>query len=225
MDQQAIRYLKRKYCSLAVKKQIDALKKGNQLPKISILTALSMLTKAWNSIPDGTFTNYFKKSGISEIPIEKALNDEDDPFASLHVEEDVMESLKDDLEMMKEKFHENYGMTAEELLDIDFEISVTSALSDADIIAEISGHVDTDEEEESVDEEQPTDCISKPLFKDVMDTVTILEDYSLFSNFGANLIKALKDEDCAFDFDCKHFNKKKDKKKKRTRCFLIPQSL
>ena len=24
---------------------------------------------------------------------------------------------------------------------------------------------------------------------------------------------------------CKHFNKKKDKKKKRTRCFLIPQSL
>ena len=202
MDQEVIRYLKRKYCSLAVKKQIDALKKGNQLPKISILTALSMLTKAWNPIPDETFTNYFKKSGISEISMEKALNDEDDPFASLHVEEDVMESLKDDLEMMKEKFHENYGTTAEELLDIDFEISVISALSDADIIAEISGHVDTDEEEEFDDEEQPTDCISKPLFKDVMDTITVLEDYSLFSNFGANLMKALKDEDCAFDLDC-----------------------
>ena len=161
-----------------------------------------MLTKAWNSIPDGTFTNYCKKSGISEISMKKALNDEDDSFASLHVEEDVMESLKDDLEMMKEKFDENYGMTAEELLDIDFEISVTSALSDADIIAEIPGHVDTDEEEECDDEEQPTDCISKPLFKDVMDTITVLEDYSLFSNFGANLMKALKDEDCAFDLDC-----------------------
>ena len=94
-----------------------------------------MLTKAWNSIPDGTFTNCFKKSGISEKLMEKVLNDEDDPFASLDVEEDVMESLKNNLEMMKGKFHENYGMRAEELLDIDFEISVTSASSDADIIA------------------------------------------------------------------------------------------
>ena len=56
-----------------------------------------MLTKAWNFIPDGTFTNCLKKSGISEKSMEKALNDEDDPFASLDVEEDVMESLKEDL--------------------------------------------------------------------------------------------------------------------------------
>ena len=55
--------------------------------------------------------------------MESALNDDDEPFAILDAEEDVMESLKDDLEMMKEKFHENYGMTAEELVDIDFEIS------------------------------------------------------------------------------------------------------
>ena len=62
-------------------------------------------------------------SGISEKSMESALNDDDEPFAILDAEEDVMESLKDDLEMMKEKFHENYGMTAEELVDIDFEIS------------------------------------------------------------------------------------------------------
>ena len=49
-----------------------------------------------------------------------------------------MESLKDDLEMMKEKFHESYGMTAEELVDIDFEISVTSTLPDTNIIAHAS---------------------------------------------------------------------------------------
>ena len=52
-------------------------------------------------------------------------------------EEDVMESLKDDLEMMKKKFHENYVMTTEELVDIDFEICVTIASSDADISAEL----------------------------------------------------------------------------------------
>ena len=81
--------------------------------------------------------------------MKKDINDEDDPFASLDGEEDVMESLKDDLEMMKERFHENYGMMAEELVDIDFEISVTSASSDVDIIADVSGHLDIVDEEES----------------------------------------------------------------------------
>ena len=125
MDQGVIRSLKANYRSLAVKKQIDALEKGNQLPRFSILTAMSMFTKVWDSIPDRPFTNCFKKSVISEKSMEKALNDEDDRFASLNVEDDVIESLKDDLEMMKETLHENYGMTAEELVDIDFEISVT----------------------------------------------------------------------------------------------------
>ena len=71
----------------------------------------------------------------------------------MDVEEDVMESLKDGLEMMKKKFHEKCGMTAEELVDIDFEISITSTLPDADIIAEVFGHVNIDDEEESDDEE------------------------------------------------------------------------
>ena len=75
----------------------------------------------------------------------------------MDVEEDVIESLKDDLEMMKEKTNENYDVTAEELSRHDFEISVTSASSDADMIAEISKHVDINDEEESNDEEQPTD--------------------------------------------------------------------
>ena len=104
--QGVIRSLKAKYRSLPVKKQIDALGKRNQLPKLSVLTALSMLMKAWNSIPDGTFMNCFKKSGISEKSKEKALNDEGDPLAGLDVEENVMESLIDDLELIKEKFHE-----------------------------------------------------------------------------------------------------------------------
>ena len=81
--------------------------------------------------------------------MKKDINDEDDPFASLEGEEDVRESLKDDLEMMKERFHENYGMMAEELVDIDFEISVTSASSDVDIIADVPGHLDIVDEEES----------------------------------------------------------------------------
>ena len=38
-------------------------------------------------------------------------------------------------------------MTAEELVDIDFEIFVTRTSSDAHIIAEVSGHADIDYEE------------------------------------------------------------------------------
>ena len=44
--------------------------------------------------------------------MEKALNDELDPFASLGIEEGVIASLKDAYEIMEEKFHENYGMMA-----------------------------------------------------------------------------------------------------------------
>ena len=45
MDQGVIRSLNAKYCSLAVKKHIDALEKGNQLPAFSILTATSCSRK------------------------------------------------------------------------------------------------------------------------------------------------------------------------------------
>ena len=69
-----------------------------------------------------------------------------------------MQSMKDDLEMMKEKFHEDYGMTSKELVDIDFEISVTSTSSETDIIAEVSKNVDIYDKEKSDDEEQSTDC-------------------------------------------------------------------
>ena len=69
-----------------------------------------------------------------------------------------MQSMKDDLEMMKEKFHEDYGMTSKELVDIDFEISVTSTSSETNIIAEVSKNVDIYDKEKSDDEEQSTDC-------------------------------------------------------------------
>ena len=56
---------------------------------------------------------------------------------------------------------------------------------------QVSGHNDIDDEEESDDKEQPADCISKPAFKGVMNAIHVLEHYSLFSNFGADLMKAL----------------------------------
>ena len=91
-------------------------------------------------------------------------------------------------------------MVTEEIVDIDFEISVTNTSSDADI-PEVSRHADIDDVEESNHEEQPTDCISKPVFKDVINTIAFLGDYSLLSKFGADLMKALKGDNRAFDLD------------------------
>ena len=186
MDQGVIRSLKAKYRSLAVKKQIAALEKGKEMPKFSILTAMFMLTKAWNSIPDQTFINCFNKS---DETVERAINDEDDPFRGLDTEEDVMENVKDDLDLLMTKFNVDFDITADELVDMDLDVCITNKSSDEDIIAEISGH---DAEEES-DEEEVSDYVTKLSFNDAMDAITLLENYSLFTKFGADLMKALED--------------------------------
>ena len=65
---------------------------------------MTMLNKAWNAIPDQTFENCFKKSGISDGSVERALNDSDDPFQSLdvEVEESTISALQNDLQKLGE---------------------------------------------------------------------------------------------------------------------------
>ena len=56
------------------------------------------LAKAWNAVSHKTFTNCFKKAGISEKEVEKVLNDEDDNFAGLdEIEEDKVQTLEANL--------------------------------------------------------------------------------------------------------------------------------
>ena len=96
MDQGIIRSVKAKYRSLAVRKLISALERKTPLPTISILSAMIMLSKTWNAVSNTTFTNRFKKAGISEEAAESALDDEDAPFAGLE-EEDSPKTLESDL--------------------------------------------------------------------------------------------------------------------------------
>ena len=83
MDQGIISALKAKYRSLAVRKLIAALENKNPVLTISILSAMTILEKAWNAVSNKTFTYCFKNAGISEKEVEKALNDEDDLFAGI----------------------------------------------------------------------------------------------------------------------------------------------
>ncbi|XP_065658870.1 tigger transposable element-derived protein 4-like [Hydra vulgaris] len=204
MDQGVIRSLKAKYCSLALKKQIAALEKENEMLKFFIFTAMFMLTKAWNFIPDQTFINCFEKSGISLEAVEKHVNDDNNPFCGLDVNETVMENLRDDLELLKTKFDVDFKLTADELVGIDFDVCIANKSSEEDIIAEVSEHDAIETEEESDDEcVGVSDNATKPSLNEAMHAVTVLEIYSLYSNFRYDLTKALKDINCVIEMDLK----------------------
>ena len=77
-----------------------------------------MLKKAWDAISNQTFTNYFRKLGISDKDAEKATNDEEDPFKGLEdddVEKDPVQALGADLSILKERFADQ--IDADILLD------------------------------------------------------------------------------------------------------------
>ena len=62
------------------------------MPAISIFSAMMWLSKAWNTLPDKTFTTCFRKCGISEETAASATADDDSPFAGL--EEDDEDAIK-----------------------------------------------------------------------------------------------------------------------------------
>ena len=130
MDQDIIRALKAKYRSLAIHKLILALEKKELIPTFSILSAMYMLKKAWDAISNQTFTNCFRKSGISEKDAEKAMNDEEDPFKELEdddVEEDPVQTLGAEISILKERFVDQIDadISLEEYVDFDIKVSTS----------------------------------------------------------------------------------------------------
>ena len=170
IEQGIIRALKAKYRSLAVRKLILALEKKEPIPKFSILSAMYMLKKAWDAISNQTFTNCFRKSGISEKSAEKAMNDEKNPFKGLEdddVEEYPVQTLGADLSILKERFTDQIdaGIPLYEYANFDIEVSTSHGkLTNAEIIKEVSGtQEDNSGNEESVNVEGET--IIKPGMK------------------------------------------------------------
>ena len=66
MDQGIIRALKATYHLLIVWRLIAALQKKNPVPTISILSAMTMVEKAWNAVSNKTFNNCCKRAGTSK---------------------------------------------------------------------------------------------------------------------------------------------------------------
>ena len=66
-----------------VRRLISSFEKKASMPAISILSDMMWLSKAWNTLPDKTFTNCFRKCGISKEAAASAIADEGNPFAGL----------------------------------------------------------------------------------------------------------------------------------------------
>ena len=201
MDEGIIRTLKAKYRSLTVRKMIAALEKQNSIPTISILFAMTMLEKACNAFSNKTFSNCFKKGGISEKEVEKVLNDEDDPFAGLdEIERDTVQTLEANLAVLKEKFGDQIDadITSDDYIDFDIEVITSHGkLTNQEILAEIKDDVN----KESDGEEDPNDFkpINKPVIEDAREALQVIEDFRLFSKFGESMLKSLKELNRSLD--------------------------
>ena len=199
MDQGITRALKAKHRSLAVQKLIAALEKKHPVPTISILSAITMLEKEWNTVSNKTFTNYFKKAGISE---KEVVNDEDDPLAILdEIEEDTVQTLETNLAVLKERFGDQIDadITSDDYIDFDIEVITSHGkLTNQEILAEINDDVN---EESDGEEEDPNDFepINKPGIEDAREALQVLEDFSLFSKFGESMLKSLKELNRSLD--------------------------
>ena len=64
MDQGVIKATKAYYRASVVRRYIDAVEKGKGAPNISVLDAMTNLTRAWNKVTPETIKNCFKKAGI-----------------------------------------------------------------------------------------------------------------------------------------------------------------
>ena len=177
------------------------MEKNKKLPKFTILTAMAMLRQSWDSIPNQTFANCFKKAGISTEAAERALNDQDDPFAGLDIEENIVKELETDLAKLKENFSIDYRLSAEQLVDVDAQTSISGSRSDADILAEVTGSNVVSSDEESEEPNENDIPLRKPSSNDVIAALNTLEELSIFMKFGNDLLKGLNDVNKAIELE------------------------
>ena len=169
-----------------------------------------MLETVRNAVSNKTFTNCFKKAGISEKEVEKVLNDEDDPFAGLdEIERDTVQTLEANLAVLKEKFGDQIDadITSDDYIDFDIKVITSHGkLTNQEILAEIKDDVN----KESDGEEDPNDFkpINKPVIEDAREALQVIEDFRLFSKFGESMLKSLKELNPSLDRDeLSHKNK------------------
>ena len=177
MDQGVIRCLKAHYRRRLVRRMLQCLDKGKDLPKISILQALQILVASWNDVTEATIVNYFKKAKISEQTQTDALEDSDDPFTAL--EEELSELRKADPMLIPVE------ITAAELVGTDSDLITTEApTTDKEITGSVNLEEDGINDEDNDNdggEEICDDPVVKPTVYEVSSALEALKNACLFS--------------------------------------------
>ena len=122
MDQGVIRSLKAYYRGKGVKRR--------QMPKISILQSLKILTDSWEVVNKETIINCFRKAGITPAVQQVAIADSDDPFKDL--QESLNDLRKADSSMVPD------DVTATALVSLDDDVIATAPEISEGGIIEIS---------------------------------------------------------------------------------------
>ena len=172
MDQGVIRSLKAHYRTLTVQLFIRTFGNGQPLPKISILSAMNMLTAAWDKVSEITVQKCFKRAGISKESQECAMNYSNDPFKELDEELDNLRERAQD--------HAPPEVTTETVIEYDDELLTadTELTSDSDILAEFQPSDDEVKKDDEVFIEEPPP--KRPSKQDLCHTIDVLQTFSLF---------------------------------------------
>ena len=103
---------------------------------------MTILAIAWNAVLNKTFTNCFKKAGISEKEVEKVLNGEDVSFDGLdEIEEDTVQTLDANLAVLKERFGDA-DITSDDYFDFDIQVLTSrEKLTNQEILAVINDDI------------------------------------------------------------------------------------
>ena len=168
-----------------VRRYIDAVEKGKGAPNISVLDAMTILTRAWNKVTPETIKSCFKQAGIWSEAQTIAINDLDNPFAV----------LREEIESLREAYPEAVpaNVNADDVIGIDDAVSTSESgsLTDEEILAEFSSDQEAMEEEEETDEvEVLEECPKKPTASEVRSAIDVLTSYSLFVNEGVEEIRS-----------------------------------
>ena len=185
MDQGVIKATKAYYRASVVRRYVDAVEKGKGAPNISVLDAITILTRAWNKVTPETIKNCFKKAGICSEAQTIAINDLDNPFAV----------LSEEIQSLREAYPEAVpaNVNADDVIGIDDAVSTSESgsLTDEEILAEFSSDQEAMEEDEETDEvEVLEECPKKPTASEVRSAIDVLTSYSLFVNEGVQEIRS-----------------------------------
>ena len=109
--------------------------------------------------------------------------------------EDVVQTLGADLSILKERFADQIetDISLDKYVDFDIEVSTSHCkLTNAEIIAEVTGTQEENSEDKESDNVQGKPII-QPRIEEVQNAIGILKDFSFYSNFGEAMMRSLKE--------------------------------